>query len=185
MAIIMADTSMTVPAWATRVELRAIGGGGGGSSSLATDTTGSFCGAGGGAGGDAWGVYAVSPTGGGLSVTVGRGGPSEQTGGPTLVSYEGQTLLQAEGGQGGLFYSTDGSAGGTGGLASGGTLWDQTGTSGGDGQSGAYTFSGYGGRPLGWWWTVRQSGWQRRYPLWCRRRRCIFCVRNKCALYWR
>ncbi|MBF0859212.1 hypothetical protein HKD24_08275 [Gluconobacter sp. LMG 31484] len=146
MTLVTGNGSVPVPAWASRVELRAIGGGGGGAASQAMTTTGSFSGAGGGGGGDAWGIYAVSPTqGNGLAITVGNGGASEQTGGTSLVSYNGQTLLQAEGGQGGTFYSTTGSAGGVGGNASGGTVWNQSGTSGGDGQCNAYTFSGYGG----------------------------------------
>ncbi|MBS1103476.1 hypothetical protein JK202_10680 [Gluconobacter sp. Dm-62] len=146
MTLVTGNGSVPVPAWASRVELRVIGGGGGGAASQATTTVSSFSGAGGGGGGDAWGIYAVSPTqGNGLAITVGNGGGSEQTGGTSLVSYNGQTLLQAEGGQGGTFYSTTGSAGGTGGNASGGTVWNQSGTSGGDGQCNAYTFSGYGG----------------------------------------
>ncbi|MBS1028548.1 hypothetical protein [Gluconobacter albidus] len=128
MTLVTGNGSVSIPAWASRVELRAIGAGGGGG------------------GGDAWGIYTVSPTqGNGLAITVGSGGGSEQTGGTSLVSYLGQTLLQAEGGQGGTFYSTTGSAGGVGGNASGGTVWNQSGTSGGDGQCNAYTFSGYGG----------------------------------------
>lgn len=146
MTLVTGNGSVSVPAWASRVELRVIGGGGGGAASQATTTASSFSGAGGGGGGDAWGIYAVSPTqGNGLVITVGNGGVSEQTGGTSLVSYNGQTLLQAEGGQGGTFYSTTGSAGGAGGNASGGTVWNQSGTCGGDGQCNAYTFSGYGG----------------------------------------
>ncbi|MBS1086616.1 glycine-rich domain-containing protein, partial [Gluconobacter sphaericus] len=146
MTLVTVNGSVPVPAWASRVELRVIGGGGGGAASQSMTTAGAFSGAGGGGGGDAWGIYAVSPTqGNGLAITVGSGGGSEQTGGTSLVSYNGQTLLQAEGGQGGAFYSTIGSAGGVGGNASGGTIWNQSGTSGGDGQCNAYTFSGYGG----------------------------------------
>lgn len=146
MTLVTVNGSVPVPAWASRVELRVIGGGGGGAASQSMTTAGAFSGAGGGGGGDAWGIYAVSPTqGNGLAITVGSGGGSEQTGGTSLVSYNGQTLLQAEGGQGGTFYSTTGSAGGVGGNASGGTIWNQSGTSGGDGQCNAYTFSGYGG----------------------------------------
>ncbi|GAN89441.1 hypothetical protein Gbfr_006_009 [Gluconobacter frateurii M-2] len=146
MQLVANDTSLSIPAWATRVELRVIGGGGGGASSSSTLLTGSFSGAGGGGGGDAWGIYGVSPTSGGaLGLTIGRGGASEQTGGTSLVSYNGQTLLQASGGHGGFFYDTTGSAGGDGGTASGGTIWNQTGSWGGDGQSNASTFAGYGG----------------------------------------
>ncbi|MFT9365856.1 MAG: hypothetical protein ABF572_09955 [Gluconobacter sp.] len=146
MTLVTGNGSVSIPAWASRVELRVIGAGGGGAASQATTTASSFSGAGGGGGGDAWGIYTVSPTqGSGLAITVGNGGGSEQTGGTSLVSYLGQTLLQAEGGQGGTFYSTTGSAGGVGGNASGGTVWNQSGTSGGDGQCNAYTFSGYGG----------------------------------------
>ena len=144
MTLVSANGSVPIPAWASRVELRVVGGGG--AASQALTTVSSFSGGGGGGGGDAWGVYSVSPTqGNGLAITVGSGGGSEQTGGTSLVSYNGQTLLQAEGGQAGTFYSSTGSAGGVGGNASGGTIWNQNGTSGGDGQCNAYTFSGYGG----------------------------------------
>lgn len=146
MQLVANDTSLSVPAWASRVELRAIGGGGGGASSSSTALTGSFSGGGGGGGGDAWGIYTVSATSGGaLGVTIGQGGTAGQTGGTSLVSYNGQTLLQASGGHGGFFYDNTGSAGGDGGTASGGTIWNQTGSWGGDGQSNASTFGGYGG----------------------------------------
>lgn len=146
MQIVTGDTSLSVPAWATRVELRVIGGGGGGASSSSTTLSGSFSGGGGGGGGDAWGIYAVSATiSSALGITIGQGGTAEQTGGTSLVSYKGQTLLQASGGHGGFFYDNTGSAGGDGGTASGGTLWNQTGSWGGDGQSNISTFAGYGG----------------------------------------
>ncbi|AQS87900.1 hypothetical protein AA101099_1535 [Neoasaia chiangmaiensis NBRC 101099] len=146
MALMDVGGTLNVPAWASRVELRAIGGGGGGSTSnAATPTGGSFSGSGGGSGGDAWGVYDVSAaTPGGLDVTVGAGGAALATGGTTLVSYGGQTLLQAAGGAPGSFFSSQGSAGGGGGAASGGTIWNLSGGWGGDGQSGESTFAGYG-----------------------------------------
>lgn len=79
MQLVANDTSLSVPAWATRVELRVIGGGGGGASSSSTLLTGSFSGGGGGGGGDAWGIYGVSPTSGGvLGVTIGRGAPQSR-----------------------------------------------------------------------------------------------------------
>ena len=144
--LVTANTSVSIPVWASRVELRVVGGGGGGASSNSMTLNGSFSGGGGGSGGDASGIYDVSlATGSALNVTVGAGGGSEQTGGTSLVSYSGQTLLQAGGGQGGYFYSAMGSAGGEGGVASGGTVWNQTGTSGGDGQTNSSTFAGYGG----------------------------------------
>lgn len=147
MALASSSGPLTVPAWASRVELRAIGGGGGGSTSNAmTPADGSFSGSGGGAGGDAWGLYAVNPASTGtLTLTIGAGGGQQETGGATVVSYGGATLLQAGGGAGGAFYSSQGSAGGDGGTASGGTIWNLTGGYGGDGQSGVGTFSGNGG----------------------------------------
>jgi len=147
MGLVGANCALAVPAWASRVEVRVIGGGGGGATSSATSASdGSYCGAGGGAGGEAWGIYAVSPiVAGGLSISIGAGGAEESSGGTTLVSYDGTTLLQAQGGAGGSFYAPQGSAGGGGGMASGGTIWNLTGTFGGDGQCGTATFSGYGG----------------------------------------
>ncbi|MCQ9154064.1 glycine-rich domain-containing protein [Acidomonas methanolica] len=146
MALMAQSGMIGIPAWASRVELRVIGGGGGGSASNSQSTSGSFSGSGGGAGGDAWGVYAVNPSGtDGLQVTVGAGGAQQMTGGTTLVVYQGQTLLQAAGGVPGTFYATQGSAGGIGGAASGGTIWNLTGGYGGDGQCGTATFAGYGG----------------------------------------
>ncbi|WP_029604804.1 glycine-rich domain-containing protein [Kozakia baliensis] len=141
------DMVLGIPAWATRVELRAIGGGGGGASSNALDPAkGSFSGSGGGAGGDAWGVYDIDPAvQGGLAVTIGAGGGSQNSGGTTLVTYNGRTLLQATGGSAGYFYATQGSAGGGGGAATGGTIWNLSGGSGGDGQCAAYVFTGNGG----------------------------------------
>ncbi|QDH16775.1 glycine-rich domain-containing protein [Swingsia samuiensis] len=146
MQLVETGVSVSIPAWANRVELRVIGGGGGGASSSSISLKGSFSGAGGGAGGDAWGIYHVNTTDGGLlEVSVGYGGTTEQAGGTSLVTYNGQTLLQANGGQGGSFYAPSGSAGASGGTALGGNIWNQIGTFGGDGQAGDACFSGNGG----------------------------------------
>ncbi|MBR0560326.1 glycine-rich domain-containing protein [Neokomagataea anthophila] len=156
---LIANTSLQVPQWATSVELRVIGGGGGGAASTTTSVNGSLSGSGGGAGGDAWGVYAVDPSNSApLVVTIGQGGSSGQTGGTTLMTYQGRVLLQANGGQGGSFYSPTGSAGGSGGSASGGTVWNQTGSTGADGQCGALVFAGCGGS--GPWGGAGRSGSQ-------------------------
>lgn len=156
---LLANTSLQVPQWASRVELRAIGGGGGGAASTTTNVNGSLSGSGGGAGGDAWGVYDVDPTNGApLVVSIGQGGGSGQTGGTTLMTYQGRTLLQANGGQGGSFYSPTGSAGGNGGSASGGTVWNQAGSTGADGQCGTLVFAGGGG--AGPWGGAGRSGSQ-------------------------
>lgn len=145
MTSVTASGVVGIPAWASRVELRVVGGGGGGASSTSAAVSGSFSGAGGGAGGDGWGVYDVSPTSAnGLQITIGAGGSPQMTGGTTVVSYNGATLLQAAGGAGAMFYSTQGSAGGGGGAASGGTIWSLTGGCGGDGQSQTFIFAGYG-----------------------------------------
>ncbi|CAI9121019.1 glycine-rich domain-containing protein [Brytella acorum] len=145
-SIMLNGGTLVIPAWASRIELRAVGGGGGGSTSSASSAdTGSFSGSGGGAGGDAWGVYSVDPaSSNALEVTIGSAGGQQETGGTTLVSYGGVTLLQAAGGAPGSFYSSRGSSGGGGGAASGGTIWNLTGGWGGDGQNNAYSLSGYG-----------------------------------------
>lgn len=145
-SIMLNGGTLIIPAWASRIELRAVGGGGGGSTSSASSAdTGSFSGSGGGAGGDAWGVYSVDPaSSSALEVTIGSAGAQQETGGTTLVSYGGSTLLQAAGGSAGSFYSSRGSSGGGGGAASGGTIWNLTGGWGGDGQNDTYSLSGYG-----------------------------------------
>ncbi|WP_245642320.1 glycine-rich domain-containing protein [Neokomagataea thailandica] len=156
---LLENTALQVPQWATSVELRVIGGGGGGASSTTVNVNGSLSGSGGGAGGDAWGGYSVDPTNGApLVVTIGHGGGSGQTGGTTLITYQGRVLLQANGGQGGSFYSPTGSAGGDGGSSSGGTIWNQTGSTGADGQCGALVFAGHGG--AGPWGGAGRSGSQ-------------------------
>lgn len=140
------NTTLTVPEWAQRVELRVIGGGGGGGASNSTSLNGSFSGSGGGSGGDASGIYSVSSLDNApLIILVGQGGRGGQTGGTSMVTYQGITLLQANGGQEGIFYSATNSVGGNGGNAVGGNIWNQTGSYGHDGQSGSVVFSGCGG----------------------------------------
>ncbi|WP_456304762.1 glycine-rich domain-containing protein, partial [Acidomonas methanolica] len=109
-------TSIAIPSWATRVEIRAIGGGGAGSdSNVAAPSSGSFAGSGGGGGAYAWGTYAVSAaTASELVVIVGAGGTLQGNGGASSVSYNSATLVTADGGQGGAFYAAEGSAGGDG-----------------------------------------------------------------------
>jgi len=146
-ALCSTSTLLTVPNWARQVELRVIGGGGGGAStSVLSPEAGSFSGAGGGAGGDCWGVYAVDASRNAqLSATVGAGGDADRRGEPSFVTYGGQPLLTADGGGAGVFGTAQNSYGGSGGGTGGGTLWNQTGSAGSDGQNGPYVFAGNGG----------------------------------------
>ncbi|NIE79254.1 hypothetical protein [Asaia sp. As-1742] len=137
---------LTIPDWAKHVELRLIGAGGGGAScSVISPDAGAFSGAGGGAGGDAWGIYALDPARDStLSVTIGLGGGPDQKGGPSYVTYGGQPLLSADGGEAGYFSAARNSCGGSGGGAAGGILWNQYGGAGSDGQFGNLVFAGNG-----------------------------------------
>lgn len=145
-AICESSRILNAPAWAKRVELRVIGGGGGGASSTAlSPDAGSFSGAGGGAGGDCWGVYPINPARDAvLSVTVGMGGESDRRGGPSFVTYGAQPLLTSDGGSPGYFATPQNSVGGRGGGAGRGSLWNQSGGGGSDGQNGIYVFAGNG-----------------------------------------
>lgn len=145
-ALCFASQILTIPAWASHVELRVIGAGGGGASSSAVSAeSGSFSGGGGGAGGDAWGIYRVDPHhSAALSVTIGLGGGPDNRGGTSFVTYDGTLLLSAEGGAAGQFTGPQNASGGSGGSATGGTLWSLYGGCGSDGQAGTYVFAGNG-----------------------------------------
>ncbi|GBQ88260.1 glycine-rich domain-containing protein [Asaia krungthepensis] len=138
---------LSIPDWARRVELRVIGAGGGGAScSAMSPEAGAFSGAGGGAGGDSWGIFPLIPSRDNvLSITIGLGGGADQRGEPSFVTYGGKVLLTAEGGSPGAFASAQNSTGGVGGGAGGGTLWNQAGSPGSDGQYGTIVFTGNGG----------------------------------------
>lgn len=151
---------LIIPDWARQIELRAVGAGGGGASCTAiSPEAGSFSGAGGGAGGDAWGIYALDPgIDNRLSITIGLGGGPDQSGGASFVTYGGQPLLSAEGGRPGAFSSARISVGGSGGGAGGGSLWNQNGGAGSDGQNGTLVFAGNGGE--GPWGGAGKAGYQ-------------------------
>lgn len=103
MTLVTVNGSVSVPAWASRVELRVIGGGGGGAASQSMTTAGAFSGAGGG-GGEMPGVSTRSAPRRKWSGDYRRKWRWVRADGRDfLVSYNGQTLLQAEGGQGGTF----------------------------------------------------------------------------------
>ncbi|MFT9399807.1 hypothetical protein [Acetobacter sp.] len=142
---VSSSTLIDIPAWASRVELQVVGGGGAGASANAPtlSSESAYSGGGGGAGGFAWGIYAVS---GGkqLTVTVGAGGQLEAAGGSSSVSYNGSTLLAANGGGGARFGVQGSSAGADGGTATGGTIANVTGNYGSDGQNGNNQLTGNG-----------------------------------------
>lgn len=137
--------SFTAPAGVTLVKATVTGAGGSGSGCQASSASESFSGGGGGAGGTAIGWVSVVP-GVTYSVVVGRGGLSVS--GATPGNDGGDSsfagLLFGRGGKGASKASITNSAGGDGGLASGGDINIKGGT-GLDGQSGSYMLTGAGG----------------------------------------
>jgi hypothetical protein len=110
--LVLATTTLTVPAWAYRMEFEIVGGGGGGSAA----TTASQRGAGGGGGGRARGLVNVTP-GSSIIATIGAGGAGASSGNGTAggtTTLAG--LVQATGGNGG--YGTSPYAGGVSGVGS-------------------------------------------------------------------
>lgn len=132
--------SVTVPNYARSIEAQVVGGGGGGSNCITTGLATSTSGGGGGAGGFAWGVYAVTP-GASLNMSVGAGGIAGVAGASTFITG----LLTATGGGGAVFQSASNAAGAAGGVGSGGTVMNNGGSYGSDGQSGTFIFAGDGG----------------------------------------
>src|SRR5690348_11388186 len=103
---ITSSTSFLVPANVSHLMIEAWGGGGGGSS-----VNGCQAGNGGGSGGYARGIIAVTP-GESLAIVVGQGGSTANPGTTTSVQRAGTPLVSASGGAaGGL---TSGGSGGTG-----------------------------------------------------------------------
>lgn len=128
----------TTPLGVSVLRAIVVGGGGGGANCSATSLSGFACGAGGGAGGYAEGLIAVS---GGtiMPVTVGAGGSAQTNGGTTSFGR-----LVAVGGGGASFERAGTSAGAAGGGAGGGFV-NLGGAAGSDGQSGTFIFAGNGG----------------------------------------
>lgn len=138
--------TITVPTWASRIEVQAVGGGGGGANCSATSSSQQYSGPGGGAGGYVHGVYSVAP-GATLSGYVGAAGGSQQSGGATSLSSGGTALFTCNGGQGGA-WATGGTVAGPGadgGTATGGNIVNERGGPGGDGQIGGTQLLGNGG----------------------------------------
>jgi hypothetical protein len=144
-AQITASQSLLVPAWATQIGIRIVGGGGGGSH-CQSDGTNYRSGGGGGSGGYAEAQRPVTP-GELLTVVIGTGGPQETKGGMTSIAFPGHWTVTADGGDPSLWDLPNNSHGGIGGAASGGDL-NSYGTFGGDGQaqgSTSISATGYGG----------------------------------------
>ena len=141
-----AAASVAVPSWAANAEAILVGGGGGGSACQGPDTSGG----GGGSGGYLKCRFAV--TGGSqVTVTPGAAGAVQGTGGATSISYAGQVIAQATGGQGSSFAAgqiSPGGAGGTTSVSSSATAVtveiSSTGNAGSDGQIGTRILVGNG-----------------------------------------
>lgn len=152
---ISSSTVLTVPAWATRMEIWLTGAGGGGCGCQAAGDSQSYSGAGGAAGATAH--FTATVTGGAVVNFIigapGDGGVSSGgspgNGGASTVSVAGVLIATAQGGQGGRWAGISSSAGGIGG---GVTFSDGLidtgmfgGGDGGDGQASVKQLSGNGG----------------------------------------
>lgn len=122
------SSNFTVPAGIYSLYVEVVAGGGGGSQCKASTATGDVSGAGGGAGGFANGIYAVTP-GQVISYSVGAGGSTQNAGTGTNFG----SFLSASSGQPGSFTSGGTSQGGVGGAATGGTILNLGGGYGTDG----------------------------------------------------
>lgn len=139
-------TSVTVPNWATKIQIELIGGGGGAGGVASGASHGS---AGGGAGAYLWGVTAVTP-GHNLQFTVGAGGlggangNAGSAGGDTkLIDQTTGTNLGLAGGGGAGSGSSGTLAGGAGGTPNEFNLAGLVGYPGQYGQDGASSTTGY------------------------------------------
>jgi len=139
--------TLIAPDWATRVMLRLIGPGGAGATATDTTSAGNYSGGGGGAGGEAWGIYTIS-AGDSLVVVIGSGGVPGTPGTASTVTLQGTTLCTANSGGNASFPTTQAAPGAAGGTASGGTLINNQGGSGTDGQNGTNVFAGNGAESL-------------------------------------
>lgn len=145
---IASTQSITVPSWASRIEIQVIGGGGGGSNCQTTADTGNKSGGGGGSGEYRHGVYPCS-SGQSVNFVIGNGGGSQSNGGSSSVSIGGVVAITAIAGFGASFAGSGISAGGGGGISGvGGNITSVYGTAGTDGQNGSMYFSGNGGNGI-------------------------------------
>ncbi|MBB5746451.1 DUF2793 domain-containing protein [Brevundimonas variabilis] len=126
-----ASERVTLPPWARRLEVLAVGGGGGGGAGAASSSGIRFGGGGGGAGGVSTAHWDLTSLAGPLTVTIGPGGTGGSVvgadggdGTSTTVASGGVVLLTAHGGLGGSGGTAAGGPGGAGGrgtmLANGG-----------------------------------------------------------------
>jgi len=132
--------TLTAPNWASRVEVYLVGGGGPGANCQGASLTGNVSGSGGGAGGIAWGVYAVTPAAQYQAIVGVQGVAAGATGGGTSSfgpANAASSFLSASGGAPGSFISNGFSPGGGGGAGVGGTILNTVGGAGSDGQAGA------------------------------------------------
>ncbi|WP_309629619.1 DUF2793 domain-containing protein [Brevundimonas sp.] len=108
----------TAPAWARLLIVTALGGGGGGGAGASGVSGVRQGGGGGGGGGLSQAIWRVEDLPGDLTVALGAGGPSGASGGDTMITSSGVTLLTARGGGAGQ----DGASGGAGGSAGPGVI---------------------------------------------------------------
>ena len=103
----------TPPDWARLLIVTALGGGGGGGAGASGVSGVRQGGGGGGGGGLSQTIWRIEDLPGDLTVTIGAGGASGASGGDTLITSSGVTLLTARGGGAGQ----SGASGGAGGTA--------------------------------------------------------------------
>lgn len=116
------STSLTIPAWARRLDVLAVGGGGGGGAGAASSSGTRFGGGGGGAGGVSTAQWDLASVAGPLMVNIGAGGPGGTgtgtdggDGASSTIAIGGAIILTAQGGRGGRGGTSTGGPGGSGG----------------------------------------------------------------------
>ncbi|WP_051672116.1 hypothetical protein ACOZ4Y_12115 [Komagataeibacter rhaeticus] len=150
---VLASDNIAVPAWATSVEIEAVGAGGGGGGCQGSSTAETVSGGGGASGGY---IKAIYPVAGGdtLGITIGAGGGGGEgalpgnEGGTTVVSLNGTELFYIPGGGGSGKPTTANTAGGGGSMpvvvTPATAAYYTCGNSGSDGQAGNWVFAGNG-----------------------------------------
>ncbi|WP_281798898.1 glycine-rich domain-containing protein [Komagataeibacter rhaeticus] len=149
----LSSSSIVVPAWATSMEIEAVGSGGGGGGCQGSSAAETVSGGGGASGGY---MKAIYPVAGGdtLGITIGAGGGGGEgalpgnEGGTTVVSLNGAELFYIPGGGGSGKPTTANTAGGGGSMpvvvTPATAAYYTCGNSGSDGQAGNWVFAGNG-----------------------------------------